>query len=139
MGHELFIPLTILEWNVKAQPSFNEVGARFKVIKIVAFCFQKKNVIFFCRSFFLRPDHFLLLRPEQFVARVFILNIECLLVMFLFPILWPGAATNVGLFILLTVAFVLAIDQEKFWCLDVELSWFLLGLSFLSLKAPWKF
>ena len=92
------------------------------MIKIVAFCFQKKNVIFFCRSFFLRPGHFLLLQPEQFVARAFILNIECLLFMFLFPIPWPGAATNVGLFILLTVAFVLAIDQEIFWCLDVERS-----------------
>ena len=43
MGHELFIPLTILEWNVKAQPSFNEVGARFKVIKIVALFPEKKR------------------------------------------------------------------------------------------------
>ena len=46
--------------------------------------------------------------------RVLILNIDCLLfIMFLFQILWPGAATNVGLFNLLTVAFVAAIVPKQ--------------------------
>ena len=33
---------------------------------------------------------------------------------FLFPILWPCAATNVGLFNLLTVAFIVAIVPGQF-------------------------
>ena len=42
--------------------------------------------------------------------RVLILNIDgVLFIMFLFPIFWHGAATNVDLFNLLTFAFVLAI------------------------------
>ena len=43
-------------------------------------------------------------------GKILILNIDgVLFIMFLFPILWPGAATNVDLFNLLTFAFVLAI------------------------------